>query len=146
MDKPVGKIWLVTRDPGYNKLFAVSLHSFRRVVNLCLKSVTSFFSKTLYKHYSQLRSNFILCCGPKFPTFRKFTYPLIHVSFLVPEGIFTDILVLRSKISRTPLISGVKLHVQPLLQESNLCAPSLLGLKLHVLSGVKLHVKPHSQE
>jgi len=76
MDKPVGKIRLVTRDPGHNKLFAVSLYSFRRVVNFCLKSVTNFFSKSLYKHHSQLPSNFILCYGPKFLTFRKFTFLL----------------------------------------------------------------------
>jgi len=77
-DKLVGKIRLVTMDPGYNKLFAVCLHSFRRVVDYCLKSVTSFFSKSLYKQHSQLRSNCILCYGPKF-TFRKFTYHLISV-------------------------------------------------------------------
>lgn len=75
--KPVGKIRLVTRDPGHNKLFALSLYSFRGVVNFCLKSVTNFFSKSLYKHHSQLPSNFILCYGPKFFTFLKLTYLLI---------------------------------------------------------------------
>jgi hypothetical protein len=94
MDKPAEMIWLVTRDPGYNKLFAVSLHCFRNFVDFCLKSVMSFFSQS-----SQFYSNFILSYGPNFLTFRQSTYPLhfrvkIHVSFLVPEGIFTYTLAL----------------------------------------------------
>jgi hypothetical protein len=42
----------------------------------------------------------------------------IHVSFLVPEGIIIYTLTLRSDISRTTLISEVKLHLQHWPQES----------------------------